>query len=258
MLIVSDLDGTLLGGDSQLTDRTVAAVCAAHDAGIEVVAATGRSWRSALPKLTRVPIRFVVCSNGGLIWDRNADEVWLTRPIPGPTAVAARAAVLESGLPAGFGWEALTGFHFDDHFKAACPRVDEIGLGDDPGPLSADTEPIKMFMCVTGHRRLALQNAVRAVLPAGVTASASGADFVETTREDVDKATTMTILADHLGVAARDIVAFGDQLNDVPLLQWAGHSVAMANAHDNVTQHANEIAPSNLDDGVAVTIERML
>lgn len=256
-MIVSDLDGTLLGGDSQLTSRTIAAVHSAIDAGIEFVAATGRSWRSALPKLERVPIRWVVCSNGGLVWDRLTGEMAFSRPIPSAAAMAAREAIL-AHHSAGFGWEALDGFHFDPVFIENCPHVDEIGMGNDPGPLSGASEPTKLFVCVPGLRRLALQDAVTAVLPPGVTATASGADFLETTREDVDKATTVTILADRMGIEPGEIMAFGDQLNDVPLLAWAGHSVAMGNAHTHVTSHATEITASNVDDGVAVVIERLL
>ncbi|HEU5370178.1 MAG TPA: HAD hydrolase family protein, partial [Ktedonobacterales bacterium] len=54
------------------------------------------------------------------------------------------------------------------------------------------------------------------------------------------------------------VVAFGDMPNDLEMLAWAGRGVAVANAHPTVLQHAREIAPSNMEDGVAVVLERLL
>jgi hydroxymethylpyrimidine pyrophosphatase-like HAD family hydrolase len=54
------------------------------------------------------------------------------------------------------------------------------------------------------------------------------------------------------------VVAFGDMPNDLPMLAWAGHAVAVANAHPDVRQMADEITASNDDDGVALVIERIV
>jgi len=116
-------------------------------------------------------------------------------------------------------------------------------------------EITKLFVCIPGLRRLELQEAVQADLPDTVNGSASGADFVETTAAGVDKATTLDILMTSLGVTAEHVAVFGDNLNDVAMMQWAGHAVAMGNAHRAVTDHADLIAPSNIDDGVAVTLD---
>ncbi len=65
------------------------------------------------------------------------------------------------------------------------------------------------------------------------------------------KAATLVLLADELGVAAADVVAFGDMPNDLPMLEWAGTSYAMANADPLVLAAADHVAPSNDEDGVA-------
>ena len=54
------------------------------------------------------------------------------------------------------------------------------------------------------------------------------------------------------------MVAFGDELNDVEMIAWAGHGVAMGNAADVAKDAADEIAPTNDEDGVAVVLERLL
>jgi hydroxymethylpyrimidine pyrophosphatase-like HAD family hydrolase len=59
-----------------------------------------------------------------------------------------------------------------------------------------------------------------------------------------------------LGISAEDVVAFGDMPNDIPMLLWAGHGVAMGNAHPETVAAANEVTAPNGDDGVARVLER--
>lgn len=258
MMITSDLDGTLLGTESKLTERTIAAIEAAHAAGIEVVAATGRSWRSALEKVEPTPIRYVICSNGGLIWDRSTNGVLLHRPFVGHDALAVIDSVRAAHAQAGFGWETSTGFDFDEQFLATCPTVDEVGMGDPVGPIEVHHEITKLFMCVPGLRSADLQAAVRAALPPIAQTSSSADGFVETTAAGVDKGSTASWLAAHLGVDVREVTAFGDQLNDVSMLEWAGRAVAMGNAQPQTKGVADHVTASNADDGVAVVIEQMV
>jgi hydroxymethylpyrimidine pyrophosphatase-like HAD family hydrolase len=65
-------------------------------------------------------------------------------------------------------------------------------------------------------------------------------------------------LATEHGIGASEVVAFGDMPNDLPMLVWAGHAVAVANAHPDVLAVADEVTASNDDDGVAVVVERVL
>ncbi|MFY9713782.1 MAG: HAD-IIB family hydrolase, partial [Microbacterium sp.] len=104
----------------------------------------------------------------------------------------------------------------------------------------------------------ALFDALRALGLVGFEATLSGAPFVEVMAEGVTKATGLARLCEHLGVDRTDVVAFGDALNDVEMLRWAGHGVAMAGADLVVQDAADEIAASNDDDGVARVIERLL
>ena len=63
-------------------------------------------------------------------------------------------------------------------------------------------------------------------------------------------------IARPLGITAEDVVAFGDMPNDVPMLRWAGHGVAMGNAHSEAVAAADEVTAGNDDDGVARVLER--
>ncbi len=74
----------------------------------------------------------------------------------------------------------------------------------------------------------------------------------------LSKATGLSFAARRLGVKAAATIAFGDMPNDIPMFAWAAHSVAMANAHDELRAVADEVTSSNEEDGIAVVLERML
>jgi hydroxymethylpyrimidine pyrophosphatase-like HAD family hydrolase len=84
----------------------------------------------------------------------------------------------------------------------------------------------------------------------------SNVGMVEISARGVTKGTGLAELCERLDIEARDVVAFGDMPNDVPMLRWAGHGVAMANAHADVLAVADEVTASNSADGVAQVLER--
>ncbi|MCU1373351.1 MAG: Cof-type family hydrolase, partial [Actinomycetia bacterium] len=82
--------------------------------------------------------------------------------------------------------------------------------------------------------------------------------LLELSAAGVTKAFGLERLATERGIGADEVVAFGDMPNDLPMLAWAGHAVAVANAHPDVIAIAEEVTASNDDDGVALVIERLL
>jgi hypothetical protein len=86
----------------------------------------------------------------------------------------------------------------------------------------------------------------------------SGPEFVEVSAAGVTKASTLEIVCTERGIAAAEVVAIGDMVNDVTLLRWTGHGVAVAGAHPDLLALADEVTASAEDDGVAVYLERLL
>jgi hydroxymethylpyrimidine pyrophosphatase-like HAD family hydrolase len=100
---------------------------------------------------------------------------------------------------------------------------------------------------------------VRAAAPGKVEAThSSTTGLIEMSAPGVTKAAALASLAARLDIPAADVLAFGDMPNDVTMLGWAGRSVAVANAHPAARAAAGEVTLSNLDDGVAVYLERLL
>jgi hypothetical protein len=101
-----------------------------------------------------------------------------------------------------------------------------------------------------------LLGAARAVAGEEAIATHSSSRFVELSAAGVTKAAALRGLCARLGIDATRVVACGDMPNDLPMRDWAGHGVAVANAHPDVLAAADEETLSNDEDGVACVLER--
>lgn len=262
-LIATDLDGTLLDPTSDLSARTVAALDLARRAGVIVVAATGRGWRSANEVLA--PARVIeqaVCSNGALQFDRLRADIVRFDAMARDAVARASQAVLDALDDVGLGWELSDGsFGWDETFLAHNPAL-ELRTGHVRLPvLPVDDPPaevLKILVSARGFGEEELFEHLRPRMPDDVETTASGISFVEITGPGVHKAKGLQALCDDLGIAARDVVAFGDNRNDAAMLEWAGFGYAMANANPALFAVADEVAPHHADDGVAQVIESLL
>ena len=258
-MFASDLDGTLLGPDHAVSARTRAAIAAALDAGVEVVAATGRSRLTALPILVDTPIRWAVCSNGAMVWDRRHEAIDLHRPIDATLACDVIGHLRATIPDVMLGWEVIGGYGFDDRYGPKPPSLGRHGVaGDQPEP-TPDATVLKLFV---DHPEVTTASEAMTVLgahlPDGVVGVSSGGPYLELTATGVNKASTLAMLADRLGVEHDDVTTFGDSHNDIEMLRWAGTGVAMGNAHPDVAAVSDMRAPTNADDGVAAWIESTL
>lgn len=261
-LIATDLDGTLLRNDGTISERTRAAIRDADAAGVLVVAATGRGWRSALPLLEQVPeVRTAVCSNGALIRDIASAVTTdaFTMEVHHVDAVIDAVRSVTPG--AGLAWELVDGgFGFD-------PTFDELRSGGtanrpdlvaDRPAHSTDDPVLKLLVRHPVLEEAAALQVLRPAVPDGVELTSSGYGLVEVTGHGVHKAHALAVLCDRLGIGADEVVALGDNRNDVEMLRWAGRGVAMGNAVPATAAEADEQTAHHMDDGVALVIEGVL
>lgn len=247
------MDGTLLTPNHRLSERTLAAMAAAVQAGIEVLPVTGRGFRSAVDILQPAELPTAICSNGALIYDIRADRIAETRPIGGDQMRSALTDLRVQLPDARFGWETTTAVSFEAGFHENPPPW----LGE-PEPIEQIPNAIKLFVAHPTVIESDLQHLVKPLLPIGMNVSTSGAPFVEVTAAGVDKATTLAKVAAARGIERSEVMAFGDQMNDLAMLQWAGVGVAMGNARTEAKDAADQITATNAEDGVAVMIEKLL
>ncbi len=257
-LVASDLDGTLLGLGGVVSDRTRQAIKALVAAGIHVVAATGRSQWTAEPLVEPCAgIELVVCSNGASLYDLRRRVSLAEHPIADPV-IDEVLVTLAAALPGCFyGWETATDLHYEERFLAYRPDLDrpaspDLPLGERPVPIR------KLMVAHDEIHHYELLDAVTPLMPPGAVASTSGAPFVEVTGAGIDKAFGVQQVCERLGVASGEVIAFGDNHNDITLLRWAGRGVAMGNAHDAVRVVVDETTLSNVEDGVAAVLETLV
>ena len=115
-----------------------------------------------------------------------------------------------------------------------------------------------MFVVHPEVTEVDLVRLVDPLVPANINVTTSGVPFVELTPPGADKGAAVARFAATLGIGAEHVIAFGDNQNDLSLLEWAGHSVAMGNALDMVKAVADEVTGTNLEFGVAQVINRLI
>ncbi len=259
-LVATDMDGTLLRSDETISARTLAAIRDAHDAGIVVMAATGRGWRSAVPLLAVAPeVTTAVCSNGALVRDIAGEANTDVFAFPAATAARLLECVVATVPDAGLAWEIVDGgFGFDAVYASMRPDVAEHypdHLGERP-PL--DEEMLKLLVRHPQMDEAELLAVLEPAVPPDVLATYSGIDTVEITGDGVHKAAALAVVCGRLGIDRTEVVALGDNRNDTEMLRWAGRGVAMGNAAPAVAAEADEQTAHHMDDGVALVIEDVL
>ncbi|MFI6563995.1 Cof-type HAD-IIB family hydrolase [Streptomyces sp. NPDC050534] len=267
-LIATDLDGTLLRDDKSVSPRTVAALAAAEQAGIEVFFVTGRParWMDVVSDHVHGH-GLAICGNGAAVVDLHggpgAHRFVKVRELARDNALDAVRLLRDAAPGTMYAVEQTYGFHQEpeypklhmelpDHLAPA----EELLAPDGPG----GAEPVLKILAY--HPSLdpdAFLTTARLAIGerASVTRSSPSA-LLEISGPGVSKASTLALCCAERGISHEEVVAFGDMPNDVEMLTWAGRSFAMGNAHPDVVAAASGRTVANNDDGVAVVIERML
>jgi Cof subfamily protein (haloacid dehalogenase superfamily) len=263
-LIASDVDGTLLDPAERLTRRTREAVAAAIAGGAHFVLATGRPPRWIPPVAEALGFGpMAVCANGAVIYDSAADRVIWARTLS-VDALAELAEITTRVVPgAGLAVERIGRSAHDTatpQFVSA-PGYEHAWLNPDNTEVSQQdllsAPAVKLLVRKPGMRSADLAAVLtRHVGILGDITYSTDDGLVEVSAIGISKAVGVEEVARPLGISAEDVVAFGDMPNDIPMLRWAGHGVAMGNAHPETVAAANEVTAPNGDDGVARVLER--
>ncbi|WP_435738726.1 HAD-IIB family hydrolase [Cellulosimicrobium sp. PMB13] len=297
-LVATDLDGTLLRSDGSLSQRTRDALLAAEEAGVEIVFVTARPprWLAPLRDVVGGHGR-VICLGGAAVWDLATEQAIDVCGFDDAVA-RELVADLRAGVPdVALALERVGGPTFDPGFRSAADdaadpvgaatdvrRVEET-LGGTPGPGPGDpvrhpvgkvlarsstappppdapaTQPVVVADGRTDDdaEQERFFARVREVVGDRAHLAYSGAaGLAELLAPDITKDAALARWCERLGISARDVWAFGDMPNDLPMLRWAGRSFAVANAHPDVLPAATDVTGTNDDDGVATALEAAL
>jgi Cof subfamily protein (haloacid dehalogenase superfamily) len=256
----ADLDRTLIGEDGTLRPRTLGAIARARAAGIPLVVATGRMFRSVKPYLELAGVDApTVCYQGGAVVDPRDGSFLLHEPISLPLARRAIAALQELGHPPNvYVRDQLYVAEHTPYSRAYAEfqhlPVTEVGdllewIDAGPTKLVAVGEPGELAVL-----RAALEERFGGLLHL----TTSLPHLLELGNPSVSKGSGLTYVATRLGVDLDRVVAFGDGENDIELLAVAGFGVAVEESHPLLREHADWICPGPESEGVAAVIEAYL
>ncbi|MFC7024801.1 HAD family hydrolase [Promicromonospora thailandica] len=255
MLVACDIDGTLLERGGKIPAETVTALDLVRAAGHEVVLATGRSLVGLLPVATRLGLTegFAVCSNGAMTvrLERGAASGYSVHEARrfDPSALIDRVLGLVPGAYVG---------------------VEEIGWGwrvnalFERGLLNGEQKQVPVAdLCAVPATRVALHGPgiaqhAQALAESGVTVTPAGADWLDVTAPETNKASALERLRVHRNIRPDATVAVGDGVNDIDMLAWADRGVAMGHAPEVVRAAAREITGTIGQRGAVAVLRSLL
>jgi Cof subfamily protein (haloacid dehalogenase superfamily) len=260
-LLALDLDGTLINDALQMAPRDEEAVKAAVAAGVHVVLATGRMFRSALPYAERLGLTGPLINyQGAVVRDLGTGEVWYRCEL----TVAMQQRVLVFAEPR----DLHVNVYVDEEVYTARARPEadlyaRIALVPYHvvGPLSQWIRGpgTKMVMVELDPARIPQRIAELDAWMAGVaTVTRSLQWFVEVVNPQASKSRALAMVAERLHIPQAEVCAIGDNRNDQDMIAWAGLGVAMGTSPPEVQAVAGYVSTTPEEGGVADVIERFV
>ncbi|MEV6488228.1 HAD family hydrolase [Actinoplanes sp. NPDC051633] len=250
-LVATDIDGTLIRNDGTLSPRTIDVI---DRLPVPLVVVTGRPvrWLAQLYDQMAEPVP-AVCANGAVVYDPDTDSILRANPMDTSLLVEVIKKLREAVPDLTLAVEVEDGrsFWHEDTWPVRAMKDHSLRVISSPEELtsapavkllarSASAEPEQFFELVS-----------RTLGGIAEATHSSSSALAEISAVGVTKAAGLAWLCEREGFEPADVLAFGDMPNDVPMLTWAGRSVAMGNAHPAVLDVASVVTATNEDDGVA-------
>ena len=260
MLVVSDVDGTLVDKHKNLADETVAAVARLRDAGVGFTIISARPMSGMRWIADRLDLNVPMGAfNGGLVFERDGtirSRATVPEAVARGVVAMGRETPAELWLFADDKWHATSGegVHADSERRSA---NQEPVLGADMDALLDRADKIT-FVCDTPEVLAGLRDRAVAAFGAEATIVQSQTYYLDVTAKAANKGDVITALATAIGVPLADTIAIGDQANDIAMFERAGRAIAMGNATPAVKAAAGEETRGNDANGVAYAIDTLI
>lgn len=259
-LIALDLDGTLLTSDKQISEANKKALQAARELGVYVVLTTGRPLQAIGTFLEELDLlgenQYSITFNGGLVQEntgRILDKTGFT--IEDVRAIRRVTNDLDLPLDVLYGGDvySLPAVH-ESLYLTANPLLNKIPVTDEELP--EEFVYNKAVSAVAADFLDGQIPKIPAELHERFEIFKSRDILLEWSPKGVHKANGLAKLIGHLGINQSEVMACGDEGNDLSMIEWAGMGVAMANATEEIKSAANVVLPrTNDEDGIAWAIK---
>ena len=259
-LCALDLDETLLGPDHAISPRNLHAVKQAQAKGVTIVLASGRMNSNMKRFAAQIGLNGPLISyNGAMVRHAVTDETWLHQRI----SPALAAPLLDFCAPR----QLQLNFYLDDKLYTAqdSPWIQlyqkrtgvQAELVPDFYTRFRSDSPTKLIIVDTPEKTDALLAPFRAEYGANLYITKTTAEYLEFMPAGVDKGRALALVAERLNIPQTQTVAFGDSWNDVPMIEWAGLGIAVANARPELLAVADRIVGRSDADGVGIALEEL-
>ena len=264
-LLVLDVDGTLLNNEKQISKRTLSALLKVQHMGIRIVLASGRPTSGLIPLANALELGnfggFILSYNGCQVIKADNGEVMFERRI-NPEQIPYLEKKSRKNNFSIFTYHddyILTDNASDPHIRREAELNNLKIVEEEEFSIAIDFAPCKCVLVSDDEEALrGLENHWKRRLDGVLDVFPSEPYFLEVVPCGVDKANTLALLMEQLGVTREEVIAFGDGVADVTMLQLAGKSVAMGHAPDSVKVCADYVTASNEEDGVAQAVEKLI
>ncbi|QBA63684.1 HAD family hydrolase [Muriicola soli] len=256
-LVVTDMDGTLLNPEHQVSDRFFELFEALKTKGVRFAAASGRQYNSIVSKLQ--PIRdqiFVIAENGGLAMQ--ADREIVSTPL-NPTTKNSVLNTLRrnSGIHPVLCARnnAYVAGHSSEFLSVLKEYYTEFEIIDDLRGFDQEVMKIAAYHFESSERHI---YPLVSPFEDSLMVKISGRHWVDISHPNANKGHALKIIQGELGIGPAETMVFGDYNNDLEMLALSDFSYAMANAHPNVLKAARYMTKSNEQMGVEVVLQELL
>ena len=262
-LLAFDVDGTLLNSQGQLTERTVTAISSARDKGATVILATGQSWSELQYVIDAIPdIEYAICTNGLEAYNR-LGEVLYTEQIQPDLArelvTIIRSSIHGVAIGAGIGSELFAEPKVIEGLVPGIEITSDRLVDDIAQVLTSDVRHLLIYHPSYVYKLDDLSTKVKDVIVDDrIDIAYSGLPMIEIVPAGSGKGTCLAWLAQQLELKQENVFAFGDGMNDLSMLQWAGTGIAMGQSHQRVKASADLIIGEVDEEGIAEWIESNL
>lgn len=264
-LLVLDVDGTLLNNKKEITKRTHAALLKVQQMGVHIVLASGRPTHGIMPLAEALELNhyggFILSYNGGQIIDvQNRKLLFEKRINPEMLPYLEQKANKNNFAIFTYHQDYILTNQPENEYVKQEAKLNHMKLvKTDNFSETIDFYPCKCMLVSDDREALTgLEEHWKRRLNGVLDVFRSENYFLEVVPCFIDKANTLGVLLEMLSILPEEVIALGDGVCDVTMIQLAGLGIAMGNAQDSVKICADTITASNDEDGVALAVEKAI
>jgi len=264
-LIAIDIDDTLLNSNSKITADTKVAIQTALQQGIKVVLCSGRPLAGVSPFLKELGItgddQYVITYNGGLV-ETVSGKVLSRQTLDNSDYRRIFKYVTTNKMPY-YVLDDESNVYTSDHdvnrFAVVQAWENQAGIYiRTPNELADDFEITKAAIVDEKSNLDKFEQPVKEEFSNDFYVVRAGDNFLEIMHQGVNKGIGLQKLTAILGIDASEVMAFGDEQNDIPMFKFAGTAVSMGNGSKLAKEHADHITDTNDNDGIAKALAELI